>query len=76
MIFITQLLSRILCFFYILTPKILKLFFEKITLKVPISFKISKSGTYVVVLIVLNLHAKFERGNPIFDKAMAKNTQN
>ena len=60
--------------FYILTPKIKKVFFGNILLKVPIFFKISKNGIYVVVLLVCYRYAKFELGNSIFGKVMAKKT--
>ena len=55
-------------FFHILTPKIQKCF-----LKYQYFSKFRKNGIYVVVLIVCYLHAKFELGNSIFDKGMAKN---
>ena len=54
-------------------PTALKMcFFINIRLKITMFFKISKKRIYVVALIVCYLHAKFELGNSIFDKVMAK----
>ena len=55
-----------------MTPKSKKCFFN-IILEVPKVFKISKKNEiHVVALLVCYRHAKFELGNLIFGKVMAK----